>query len=161
MNTTAVHVPIRIVTPNYDQSGQSRRASNSGSRAPLAGFVEPSSTGDAGCGAVISPSSAPVEGGAFRAREKARAGRTQPPLLSPFERKVFLKIASFERGASAVKGPTKPPRAAGTNDGSNTLSSSADRPRPPLSALFSSLSFGSAVNWGRERSLTRRNPPAL
>ncbi|KAG2841256.1 hypothetical protein PC116_g9175 [Phytophthora cactorum] len=67
----------------------------------------------------------------------------------------------FERGASAVKGPTKPPRAAGTNDGSNTLSSSADRPRPPLSALFSSLSFGSAVNWGRERSLTRRNPPAL
>ncbi|KAG3083722.1 hypothetical protein PI125_g19679 [Phytophthora idaei] len=122
MNTTAVH-PIRIVTPNYDQSGQSRRASNSGSRAPLAGFVEPSSTGDAGCGAVISPSSAP--------------------------------------GASAVKGPTKPPRAAGTNDGSNTLSSSADRPRPPHSALFSSLSFGSAVNWGRERSLTRRNPPAL
>ncbi|KAG3224765.1 hypothetical protein PC129_g4581 [Phytophthora cactorum] len=70
-------------------------------------------------------------------------------------------LLSFERGASAVKGPTKPPRAAGTNDGSNTLSSSADRPRPPLSALFSSLSFGSAVNWGRERSLTRRNPPAL
>ncbi|KAG2886788.1 hypothetical protein PC115_g20573 [Phytophthora cactorum] len=72
-----------------------------------------------------------------------------------------LTELSFERGASAVKGPTKPPRAAGTNDGSNTLSSSADRPRPPLSALFSSLSFGSAVNWGRERSLTRRNPPAL